>query len=927
MNNKNNEKHKKSSEHSFYKEANKSILGQQQMTPKKIGKIFAIISKWLIFGFLIVATLWGCVNQFIIKTVNNLGQGIEFYQKDDFIYPNMYSASEITGYTKSNKNGQIKKGIKDFVVIDTNGDGKNDNLVTESFNINIINPNFKAEIDFPSDSDLVPDELQVNEIIINASDVKTATYKRDDDGNLTNIITSFKNSPSLYSYNLNELTASLTGIFDYDWTNNTNNNYVVPIPFFSLPKTLNLESNSEIEQGSIIEENNYKVSTLVDFVYFLLDKKNTLNGLVKIDESIFIYKDDFDIATNTNATRNDVASIKISLLPNNIHNIEDGMIWDNWTSIAKLNVLAEKDGTFSNEALKDQAKTEINKLAFKNGIMKSSYKELPEEFKIAFDTAFDTAGITSFDYNVDFSSILNNSDGTAGKLGENVFGGAQVIITPINKGFPIEASSKAKSLIDGKDGFREQGYRNAILTENKNQGFDSTTQMYGWMLLDGNNVAKDGSSDILRTYSESDFSNPLYSEDNYFYADQRRNGWGSIDSNGKDQWGKGTTVFDEKIKQMMQNTDSNFIKMSASANISGETITTNYASTFAGMTSLQEIQTVDESFTGTLPALDGYNLEAGMARERSILSDSAIASKQDSWGENRVAFVGLSDWGKAWNVQFGPLYGAFVFPLAQISMGIGELFSYASSPWGTLFSIFIIVFLTRGLGALLSLKGTKNQMKMQEVQTEVAKIKSKYSKYDLKAEPKIKQKQQSEIMALYRKHEVNPMGSLGTIFVTMPIFISLWIIISALPSYKLVIMGNFSWAVSAWYGIFNLGTMFFLYLLVGLSVGLVQGVSSKLPSWLANKRKGIKTIDEATKASMKKQNRTQNIMVGVFVFMGLTVPALFAFYWITSGFFTIILELIRHAWRMHVAKHIKLDPTYKTPIKKLFSIFKIKFSK
>gem|GEM_PF-6086339 len=29
---------------------------------------------------------------------------------------------------------------------------------------------------------------------------------------------------------------------------------------------------------------------------------------------------------------------------------------------------------------------------------------------------------------------------------------------------------------------------------------------------------------------------------------------------------------------------------------------------------------------------------------------------------------------------------------------------------------------------------------------------------------------------------------------------------------------------------------------------------------------------------MKKQNRTQNIMVIVFIVMGMTVPALFAFY-------------------------------------------------
>jgi len=62
---------------------------------------------------------------------------------------------------------------------------------------------------------------------------------------------------------------------------------------------------------------------------------------------------------------------------------------------------------------------------------------------------------------------------------------------------------------------------------------------------------------------------------------------------------------------------------------------------------------------------------------------------------------------------------------------------------------------------------------MQEVQTDVAKIKARYARYDLKKDKKMKQKQQAEIMALYKKNEVNPAGSLGTIFLTMPIFISL----------------------------------------------------------------------------------------------------------------------------------------------------------
>jgi membrane protein insertase Oxa1/YidC/SpoIIIJ len=53
---------------------------------------------------------------------------------------------------------------------------------------------------------------------------------------------------------------------------------------------------------------------------------------------------------------------------------------------------------------------------------------------------------------------------------------------------------------------------------------------------------------------------------------------------------------------------------------------------------------------------------------------------------------------------------------------------------------------------------------------------------------------------------------------------------------------------------------------------------------------------------MKKQNKTQNIMIGVFVFMGLIVPVLLALYWVFSAMFTMTTELIKHVIIQHKAK-------------------------
>jgi len=60
---------------------------------------------------------------------------------------------------------------------------------------------------------------------------------------------------------------------------------------------------------------------------------------------------------------------------------------------------------------------------------------------------------------------------------------------------------------------------------------------------------------------------------------------------------------------------------------------------------------------------------------------------------------------------------------------------------------------------------------MQEVQLEVAKIKAKYEPH--KDNKQMKQRQQQEIMALYKKREVNPFASFGTMFLTMPFFLAI----------------------------------------------------------------------------------------------------------------------------------------------------------
>ncbi len=871
--------------HSFYKEQEKSILGQNKWTAKRIGRLSWKILKWFLWGFLIIATLWGCVNEFIIRTSNNMGQGVEFYQGNDFVYPNTYQAQSIVGYTATDE--EVSEGIKDK---DDLADGETPSL---PFNIAVVNNEYTGT------DDLETEGIDESAYYISAAEAGKA-----------------------YAYNLNSVTAYLAGLYTYDSTTTIKTGdgaYIVPS--VALPTSIAEDANKEIDAATIDKDNSYSVSSSTSYLFYLGDKATgTINGIVEgteLDHLVDWDAEDGKAKNYSNFSSNKKGTFMFS--GSVLSSISD------WSTVDNLNTTYKDDydEDKKQEVLNDQIKFAINRDAFVNGTGESNWDSLAttksangisvqKEFtNFADANGLETKYVES--YTADFTSIKPAS-------AAKVYGGAQTYVIPIQKGFPVRIDEQGQDIIDST--FRKEGFQNWDTNlSSQNRGFDVENQMYGWTVLDANSSTKDNNymASILRVYDNqtSALENDVYkdlTEENAFYADQRRNGWGIVDEDGVSSSGD-YSVFDEKIKTWM-NTGV-YMNMNSSTVVGSETISYDYATKFAGMTSIKEVTNTESSYIGTLP-----QVENGI--ERSILSDSVIPTGQDAWGESRVTFIGWEDWGKAWDVQYGPLYGAFVFPLAQLSMGIGEIFNYIDSAWGVIFSIIVIVFLTRGLGALLSIKGTSNQMKMQEVQTDIAKIKAKYSKYDLKADPRMKQKQQMEIMALYRKKNINPMGSLGTIFITMPIFISLWIIISSLPAYKVVFMGGFSWAVSSWYGVFNMGWLLFLYLMIGISVGLVQGISSKVPTWLSNKRKGIKRIDEATKEAQKKQNKTQNIMIGVFVFMGLTVPALFAFYWICSGFFSIILELIKHAWKVHVAEQTKINPGYITPWEKFTNLFKKK---
>ncbi len=176
--------------HSFYTEAKKSLEASESFSWRKILKGFRKYSKWGIYVFLTITTLWGCVNQFRHNTSQYVSQGIEFYQSHDEVLPNLYwgvqtpLTYQVVG--EENVTHQDQDGNID-------GTGVQYNLKPLEFYS--INPFYG------STSENLGENVNTTDKIIRNSELT------DSNGN---------SNPGSYSYNMSYY-AAMVSILNYDW--------------------------------------------------------------------------------------------------------------------------------------------------------------------------------------------------------------------------------------------------------------------------------------------------------------------------------------------------------------------------------------------------------------------------------------------------------------------------------------------------------------------------------------------------------------------------------------------------------------------------------------------------------------------------------------------------------------------------------------
>ncbi len=253
--------------------------------------------------------------------------------------------------------------------------------------------------------------------------------------------------------------------------------------------------------------------------------------------------------------------------------------------------------------------------------------------------------------------------------------------------------------------------------------------------------------------------------------------------------------------------------------------------------------------------------------------------------------------GKTWKEAFqnGVIEGLLIYPIAAFIEIVTTSINIPG--WGQVFAILITTLIIRGLLILLTFKQTIGAQKMQTLQPEIAKLQQKFPNSDTNQYEK--QALAQAQMALYKKHKINPMGSLLVMLVQFPVFIAVWGAMngSAVLASDSVLGLNLNaqlgtsminnWFFGGWW------TAWVLFILMTAA----QFVSTKLTTWLnksAQKNIEKTTANPAANKQAKQGKMMSNVMFIMIIVMSFTLPSAMGVYWFAGAIISIAQTLIVH---------------------------------
>ncbi len=246
--------------------------------------------------------------------------------------------------------------------------------------------------------------------------------------------------------------------------------------------------------------------------------------------------------------------------------------------------------------------------------------------------------------------------------------------------------------------------------------------------------------------------------------------------------------------------------------------------------------------------------------------------------------------GSFFSAMFGWPIAILSYPVAYLMSTIGSLLgdSYA---WGIVFTTFIV----RTVAWPIYAKQNDSTIKMQLIQPEMERTQMKYKG---RTDPESQRRMQQEIMQLYKKYNMNPLGCFFTTIMQFPIFMSMYEVVKRINLAQTETIGGVLVSTPGKFalantklGIFELNNSFataatlhdkIFIVVLAFSFGgitfLSQKLASKTPSY-------VKKRPNANGDQMQKQMKMMTyIMTGMFVMMCFSSTSL-ALYWFIGGIY------------------------------------------
>ena len=206
----------------------------------------------------------------------------------------------------------------------------------------------------------------------------------------------------------------------------------------------------------------------------------------------------------------------------------------------------------------------------------------------------------------------------------------------------------------------------------------------------------------------------------------------------------------------------------------------------------------------------------------------------------------------------------FVKPLAWVILKIGKfLNSYGSS--------IIITCLLIRLALMPVTKKTAMQSELlKKAQPELEKLEKKYKGKDSQED---QTKKAQEMMMIYQKYKINPMGGCILAFVQLPLLFAFLEAINRTPALFENNFLAFQMGTTPLVGILNHSNYWYILLLILI-------IGSSFFSFQ-------KTMKDQTGPNANQMKYTIYFMMAMIAFASLSLPAALGIYWITSSLFTI----------------------------------------